>query len=280
MKFISLNHQILPLANARIDPLDRGLSLGDGLYETIRVYDGMPYALELHLARLARGAQVLGLPLETTSIAPAITAVLTANELTEAIVRVTLTRGVGARGLLPPPNPQPTLLVTAWPFVPSLPPQVKAHIVQMRRNEHSVLTQLKTLNCLENILARQEAVAHGADEAILLNTLGRVAEASSANVFIVRGGGLVTPPVTEGVLPGVTRTVVMQIAHKQGLPCHEAQITVEELMQAEEVLLTNSVIELRPVVHLNGRELGMGLPGPIGIGLARAYATWARAKIE
>ncbi len=202
--FIWLNGALLPAKQARIDPSDRGLTLGDGLFETIRVAGGVPLHVQRHLTRLRHGAEQLGIipPLDDAEILAAFTQTLAANALEEAVLRLTLTRGVGPRGVAPPANARPTLLITAASWVaPSV--DLSAIICQStRRNEFSPLAAIKSLNYLDNILARREAALRGAEDAILLNTQGNVAEATAANLFLLKNGKWLTPPVAEARSPG------------------------------------------------------------------------------
>ena len=252
-----LNGIIVPEHEARIAPDDRGLLLGDGLFETLRVSGGRPLRLDRHLARLRAGAEILGLPvpLDDAEFAAAMAALLARRGLSEASLRLTLTRGPAPRGLLPPAEPTPTMLLTAAPLPPPLPP---AHVVvaqRTRRNEHSPLSRIKSLSYLDGVLARQEAARRGADDALLLNTAGRVAEASAANLFLLLDGTLVTPPVAEGALPGVLRAAVLD-----AFPVAERPVTVEDLHRAEEAFLTSS-LGVRPVIAIDGRPVGNGRPG-------------------
>jgi branched-chain amino acid aminotransferase len=256
---ISLNGALIEQDAARIDPTDRGLLLGDGLFETIAVRNGAPRRLPAHLARLRLGAAVLNIPVPQTDerIGSLINEVLTANALADAVVRITLTRGPGGRGIVPSAEPTPTLMiVSAAQPAPAEPARVI--IAQdTRRNEFSPLAQIKTLNYLDNIIARQEATAQNADDALLLNTAGRIAESTVANIFVLVNGGLVTPPVTEGALPGVMRAETIRLARAEELP-----VTIDMLAQASEVFLTNA-LGLRPVVKINDHTVGDGEPGLI-----------------
>lgn len=233
---------------ARISPLDRGFTLGDGLFETLRVKDGAVLRVTAHLARLAAGAAVLGLPLPALDLAGALTGTAAANGIADGALRLTLTRGPGPRGVLPPAEPHPTLVITAAPAGPALSPTRLVIAGGTRRNERSPLAQVKSLNYLDGILARQEAARRGADDAILLNTRERVAETSIANLFAVVDGVLVTPPLADGVLPGIMRAEVLAAG------AIERSLTTEELMQAEEAFLT-SALGIRPVREVEGRAL-------------------------
>lgn len=233
---------------ARIAPGDRGFTLGDGLFETLAVQDGEIVRLPAHVARLAAGAQVLDLPLPAFDLPAIATALLQANGLRDAVLRLTLTRGAGPRGVLPPAQPTPTLLVTAAPLAPPAPPARLVVATVTRRNEHSPLSRIKSLNYLDNILARQEAQRLGADDALMLNTQGRVTESTIANVFLVRDGALLTPPVSEGALPGVMRGAIL--AHG----ATERPLTLDDLAAATEIFLTSS-LGVRSVRQLAGHAL-------------------------
>lgn len=257
---ISLNGRIVAAEDARIAPDDRGFTLGDGLFETIAVRRGAPRRLPAHLARLRAGAGVLDLPIpfDDARLAALIGALIDANGLAgkDAALRLTLSRGPGVRGLAPPPAAQPTCVVTSGP----LPPQTPVALIVAagtRRNEHSPLARIKSLNFLDNILARQEAAAARADDAVLLNTVGRVAEATAANIFLLIDGGLVTPPVAEGALPGVMRAEVIRLARAAEQPLAPA-----DLARASEAFLSTA-LGIRPVTRIDGRPVGDGAAGLI-----------------
>lgn len=243
-----LNGALVEPEQARIAPGDRGFTLGDGLFETLRVRNGTVLRLEAHLARLAHGAAVIGLALPDIDLAAALEATRAANGLCEAVLRLTVSRGEGPRGVLPPAQPHPTLLITAAPMAPPAPPARLVIAGRTRRNEFSPLAGVKSLNYLDNILARQEAAAAGADDAILLNTRERVAETSIANLFAVIGGQLVTPPLGDGALPGIMRAAVLE---REG---SERSLSVADLQRADEIFLTSS-LGLRPVAALAGCAL-------------------------
>jgi branched-chain amino acid aminotransferase len=251
-----LNGAILDAAAARIDPADRGFTLGDGLFETIRVAGGKPVFWSAHCARLRAGAAVLGItvPYHDAALARAILDLLAANSLTEAAFRLTVTRGPAARGVLPAGAENPTILITASPMPPPPPPARAIICTVTRRNEASPLSRIKSLNYLDSILARQEAARRGADEAILLNTAGRVAEASAANIFLIRGGGIFTPPVAEGALPGIMRAMLIA---RHGVI--EQPLTVEELHAAEAIFLSNA-LSLRALASLDGTRFDLDHP--------------------
>lgn len=261
---IYLDGRMVPPEEARIDPCDRGLLLGDGLFETLRAYDGAVPWLDRHIARLRSGAETLRIPLPAVDWASATAALLAANQLDRAAaaLRITLTRGIGRRGLLPPADPAPRLLMTTVPLPPLSTDPARAQLAAIRRNEQSPLSRHKSLSYLDNVLARMEAEEAGHDEAVLLNSQGRVASASAANIFAVEGARIVTPPVFEGALPGITRQLVLERAGDLGLEAAERPLAVSDLYGADEVFLTNSLIELRPLGAVDGRPIGPGGSSP------------------
>ncbi len=233
-----------------VDVADRGLTLGDGLFETVAVMEGKPCFMDRHLKRLRAGCALLAMPPipGDDELEQAILQVLAARGLREAAVRITLTRGPAARGVLPPAATAPTLVIAAEPRAAAGPVEAIVATVT-RRNEHSPLSRVKSTNYLDNILARQEAAAKGANEALLLNTAGRIAEASTANLFACIGGVLCTPPLEDGALPGVMRALVME--HRT---VRERGIGVRDLDGASYAFLSSS-LGLRPVRRIDGVAL-------------------------
>ena len=234
----------------RIDPADRGLLLGDGVFETMRVQAGRIVHLERHMARLYAGLETLMIPSpEREQVEAALLCVITDNAMQAGSLRLTITRGCGPRGLLPPEGAAPTILIV--PFPPAAVPMPDAHLVisRMRRDETSPLSRAKTLNYLPNILALMEARQRGGTEAVLLNMAGRVAEASASNLLIQRDGMLLTPPVAEGALPGIARSVLLDMRLAR-----ERALTRADLLAAEAVVLVNSM-SVRAAVSLDAAPL-------------------------
>ena len=255
---IYLNGAIVARETARIDLADRGLLLGDGLFETLRAYRGRPFRLADHLQRLERSAAAIGisLPVDAPQLAQGVADVLAANKLqqADASLRITLTRGVGPRGLLPPENPQPTIMMTATAYQKSAVEAMSAVVVGIRRNEGSPLSRLKSLNYLDNVLAAREAAALGADEAIMLNNLGNAVCGARANLFAVVDGVLVTPPLADGALGGITRHLVLEAAKDLRLQFAEQSLSPDDLNRADEMFLTNSLLEIVSIGRLGNRE--------------------------
>ena len=270
-----LDGRIVDPEQARIDPRDRGFLLGDGLFETMRAERGRVSFLDRHLDRLEAGAATLGIPLPQPrpALAAACLEVLQANGLTNRIaaVRLTLSRGPGPRGLAPPADPAPTLLIAVAAIAEGPLAPARAVISSIRRNEHSPLSRIKSLNYLDAVLALREARERGPNEALLCNTAGRLACASAANVFLVRGGALLTPSLGEGVLPGITRGLILDLASELGSSAEETAIPPSALERAEEVFLTNSLIGIRPLVAVDGHPVGWGEIGPLTKRLSERY---------
>jgi branched-chain amino acid aminotransferase len=212
MTQVWLNGLLTPAGEARIDPTDRGFTLGDGIFETARVHQAHCSLLPRHLARLRSSARILGIPLpnDDSEISAATKAVIKANEVIEGSARITLTRGPAARGLASPAVPRPTILITAAGGIPPQTPVRLIRATSIRRQSNALLPKIKSLNYLENILARREAEAQGADDALLLNSNDQIVEATVANFFYVQSGNVLTPAVEDGALPGITRAILIE----------------------------------------------------------------------
>lgn len=273
---VSVNKRLYPAKTARIAIDDRGFTLGDGVFETVRVSDGHPLRLAAHLDRLRTGAHLLDLllpPLE--HIGAEVTRVLRANHLQNAVVRITVSRGSGQRGLTPIEGAVPTLVIAAAPFRP-YPARwysdgVRAIVTQASRNEHSPLSRIKSLSYTEQVLARIEAQHANVDLGLLCNTQGDIVCADCANLFVVRDQHLLTPPTDAGALPGIARSVMLQIAGGLGLIVEERKITLADVYGADELLLTNVLLEVAPVVQLDECQIGNGKPGDYARLLRRVY---------
>lgn len=233
---------------------DRGLLLGDGLFETLLALDGEPVRLAAHLDRMSAGCLTLGLPpIDRTRAEAAVRGAL-AGLGGRVAVRLTLTAGSGGRGLDRPAAPEPRLFAAA---APSARPEGPARLatVAIRRNEGSPASRLKTLAYLDNVLAREAARADGADEALMLNNRGEVACAAAANLFWIAEGRLFTPALDCGVLAGVMRAEVLAAARRLGAPAAEVRATPADLAGAEGMFLTNSLIGVRAVAEWDGRTV-------------------------
>ena len=274
---IYLNGTLVPAQEAKISPFDRGLLYGYGLFETMRSYNGRVFRLDRHLARLKRSAWVLALAseLEAYDLEQAIYKTLEANQLKDARIRLTVSAGLGDRGLAPPNLGPITVMVSAQKL--SLPSTqvyrrgIRAAIVSTRRNSLSPLSQIKATNYLDSFVGLSQAVALGAEDAILLNERGFIAECSTSNIFLVAEGILTTPSVESGILPGITREAVLELARDLGIEAVEREIPEADLFQAEEAFLTTSVREVVPITSVNGKPVGSGKPGTVTKRLMAAY---------
>jgi len=248
----------------------------------MRAYGGQVFRLDSHLNRLARSAEILGLPIEALDLKGAVMDTIQANKLSDARVRITISIGEG--GMVPDPSActQPTVLIVAGHYKP-YPKQVyekgfRAVVSSIRRNSQSPLSRLKSANYLENMLAKQEARAAGVDEAICLNEKGLLAEASMSNIFLVNDGILRTPGEESGILPGITREVVLELASQLDINTFEQDIRLDELFQAQEAFLTNSLMEIMPLTEIDGKPVGSGEPEPVTRRLMANYKKLVRTS--
>jgi branched-chain amino acid aminotransferase len=240
-----------------VDPQDRGLLLGDGIFETILVLNGQPQWLQQHLSRMAISAAKLGIPFSRDDVMEGISSVLGTCDLAPKSLRVTLTRGK-ALGGFSVDGDAPSLLVTVDRFDPALMHEPLTFMTSsVRRNEHSPSSRMKTLSYVDGIMAAREAKGR-ADDALMLNVAGRVACGTIGNVFAVKGRLLLTPAINEGVLPGIIRARLLECAAGLGYDGQEAKLTLDDLHGADAVFLTNSLRLIRPVKQLDGLRLGNG----------------------
>jgi len=275
---IFLNDRFVDRKEALISVFDHGFLYGDGVYETLRTYGGRFFMLQPHLARLQRSARLIGLtiPIPESQWPALLRESLDRNGLPDAHFRITISRGEGDLGLDPALCPRPTVVIMAKPVV-RYPDRlfqegVALALVTVRRNLPAALSpQIKSLNFLNNILAKREAAEAGAFDALMLNADGWVTECTTSNVFMVRQGRLCTPSVDCGILEGITREVVMTLAREQGLTVEEGRYPASALDEAEEAFLTNTSMEIMPVRAINGRAVGAGRPGPVTLRLRGVF---------
>jgi len=272
-----LNGELITVSEARISPLDRGLLYGDGLFETMRAYGGAIFRLGAHVERLLGGAEALKFPftLDARVLVEACEQVVVANELTQAYVRLTVTRGVGGLPSELDASPTPTVLVIAREFH-GYPTELyesgmSVSVAAVRRNASSPLSRIKSLSYLDNLLMRAAAAEAGTEEALTLDFQGHVVEGSASNIFLVKHGGVLTPPVTAGVLPGITRDCVLELCPNLHIAAAETMFSPEELARADEAFLTNSLMEVMPLTEVKEAPIGGGRPGPLTKRLASAY---------
>lgn len=238
-----------------LDARDRGLLLGDGLFETMLVLNGSPLWNNMHLARMESSARELGLGFQRASIDDAIAAILDGIDESHHVLRLTLTRGGAVRGL-GANGGSPTLLLSLDPFDAALMFQKATLITStLRRNPHSIACRLKTISYIDNIAAAREAAARGADDALMLNTAGNAACSTIANLFILKDGQLITPSRDQAILTGVMRQVLIAAAAHIGIATQERGVAPDELLAADAVFLTNSLRFIRPVTALDQQPL-------------------------
>lgn len=302
-----LGGRVLDAAAARVPVEDRGFLLGDGLFETMRARGGVVFRLADHLARLRTGADRLGLAvpdLAERAVADVVAAFVEAaggrrgrgleaddvraaaarrdgrgTDAGDAAVRLTLTRGPAGPGFEPRADVEPTLAVSARALRIAPPASLSLRTSTHRLSTHSIVAGLKALGYLPNLLARAEARAAGADDALLLDERGRVAETSAANLFwFSRDGSLRTPATSCPILPGITRAAVLELARRRGVAVEEDRWEASELAAAEEAFATASLRGVVPVTALDGAPIGSGRPGPRTRELAAAYETLVRAE--
>jgi branched-chain amino acid aminotransferase len=270
--------------NAKISVYDHGLLYGDGVFEGIRVYQGKIFECDAHLHRLFDSARSIRLTPNQSreDLKTIMPEVVRANGLSDCYIRLILTRGVGYLGLNPNRCPTPSTIVIAdtIDIYPKETYEKGMSIITasvIRNHPNAVSPRIKSLNYLNNILAKLEAADAGVPEAVMLNHDGNVSECSADNIFIVRGGQLQTPCTADGILEGVTRRVILDLAKKLGIDAVEKTIQRFDLYIAEECLLTGTAAEVVPVTKIDSRPIGTGLPGPITAKLKDAFARHVRA---
>ncbi|MEW6682742.1 MAG: aminotransferase class IV [Nitrospirota bacterium] len=264
---------------------DRGFRYGDGVFDTLRVYEGRPFLLERHVARLLNGARALGItPLpDPPTLARLIRELIDRNEPLHALVRTTLTRGVSP-GWEPSEAVDPALVAVEQPFsgYPERLYTSGASIVvlnESRLRPAALAPHVKSLSLMAHVQAKREATEQGADEAVLCTGSGFVAEGTVSNIFCVEDGRLRTPPLSDGILQGITREVVLDLARRDGFVTEESSISPESLREGDEVFLTSTGMEVLPVTRVDGRLIGSGQPGPVTLALRRRYQEFVRETI-
>ena len=286
---IYLNGKIVPSKEAVVSVFDHGFLYGDGIYETMRVYDGVVFRLDQHIGRLFRSASLIGLsiPSDVDQLKVAIYETLMANALGKAYIRLTVSRGRGPIGLDPDLCVEPTVVIVAQELK-EYPGAfyrngINLIISETRRNiKEAIDPRIKSLNFLNNILAKIEAKKKGAYEAIMLNVNGHLAEGTISNLFFYKNNVLCTPSPECGILDGITRGVVMDVAHREGIRVKEGKFTREEIYSAEEVFLTNTSMEVMPVSKIDDQTYPVGNIAKLLLGLYReevkAYISDVKAE--
>jgi branched-chain amino acid aminotransferase len=269
-RIVFMNDRLVPEAEARVSVFDHGLLYGDGVFEGLRSYSGRVFRLDEHLDRLYASARAicLEIPLAKEVVAKAVIDTLAANKLSDGYVRLVVTRGAGSLGLDPnrTKNPQVIVIADTIALYPREHYEKGLRIVTAatQRTQSAALSpRIKSLNYLNNIMAKLEGLQAGCVEALMLNHKGEVAECTGDNIFVVRGMKLLTPPPDAGILEGITRNTVMELAHAAGIDCREQTLVRHDLYTADECFLTGTAAEVIPVVEIDGRKIGAGVPGPI-----------------
>lgn len=267
---IWLDGKLVPTADATVSVFSHGLLYGDGVFEGIRFYNGRVFRLEQHIRRLYDCARAILLPVTMTpeEMTKATCDTVRANGLRDGYIRLVITRGVGPMGLSPYKCPKPSVFIIAASI--QLYPE-KAYetgltmaTVATRRPSHDILSpQVKSLNYLNNVMAKVEAIQAGAEEGLMLNDVGLVAECTGDNIFIIRDGVVSTPPLTAGALDGITRGAVFDIARELGIPIRERDLSRHDVFTADECFLTGTAAEVIAAVKLDQRVIGTGKPGAI-----------------
>lgn len=272
-----LNGRWVSRSGARISVLDRGFMYGDGIFETLRAYRGVPFALDEHLERLYESANILALPLPRGPWHTRCVELLRRNGLQrhDAWARIVVTRGESPPGLLPATRMRPTIVMMAGP--------VRIHVAAVSATllpfaQESFLAEHKSLNYLLGVFGRAFAARHNSDEGIYVGRNGELREGTNSSLFLVRDGSLYTAP-TIGILPGITRRLVLDLSLRSGIRTIEHPLHAQDLFESDEAFLTSSLQEIVPLVHVDSRPIGNGKPGPITRRLQRLYRAAVRRAI-
>lgn len=279
---VYMNGKLVPLKDAKVSVFDHGLLYGDGVFEGIRAYNGRVFMLEAHIDRLFRSAQaiVLKIPMTKVALMRAVVATCKANHTLNGYVRLVVTRGIGTLGLNPFSCRKPQTIIIADKiqlYSKELYDQGLRVVTagSLRNHSESLSPCIKSLNYLNNIMAKIEAINSGVEEVVMLNPQGNVAEASGDNIFIFKGNQLLTPPISAGALEGITRDVVMDLARQRGYDVREITLTRYDLYNADEMFLTGTAAEIISVVDMDRRVIGAGKPGRRTLELTAGFREFA-----
>jgi branched-chain amino acid aminotransferase len=282
-----LNGKIVHMDDARISVFDHAVLYGDGVFEGIRAYNGRVFQMEAHMRRLYEGAGAicLEIPIDAKAFEQAIHDTLKANNLQNAYIRAVVTRGSGYLGLHPSKTADPSVfIITCGLALYPLELYEKGMAIvtasTIRNHPHALSAQVKSLNYLNNIMAQIEATQAGAVEAVMLNHEGYVAECTGDNIFIIRRGQLFTPPGSAGILEGITRAVVMELARRRGIPVYEKNLTRHDLYVADECFLTGTGAEIMPITAIDQRPIGCGKIGAMTRQLLEDFRACTRGEID
>ena len=281
---ININGELVDKEDAKISVYDHGLLYGDGVFEGIRSYSGKVFRLDEHLDRLWDSAKAICLQIPWTKqeMADKIKETLQVNGIEDGYIRLIITRGIGDLGLDPNKCPTPQIIIIA-DKIALYPPELyekglEIITVSTARNHPAALSpRIKSLNYLNNILAKIEGLQAGCIEALMLNHKGEVSECTGDNIFLIRNGRLMTPPIDAGILEGVTRNVVMELGRQSGIEVVEMALTRHDVYVADECFLTGSAAEIVPVIKVDNRPIGEGHPGPMTKSLIEQFRTLTRS---
>ncbi len=290
-EIVYLNGSLVTPSEARISVFDHAFLYGYGLYETMRAYHGKIFLLERHIRRMLKSAEIIGLgqKLAGIDLPKACSDTLAANGLQEARIRLTVSNGASDHAPWLEAGGAPTIVVTARPYAPFSPEKYregfKIGIASVRRCRQSVVATMKSVNSLASVMARMEAAAQGLDEALLLNDDGYLAEGGGCNVFFVKSSRLVTPSLDNGILPGVTREVIMELADSLKIVTTEGTVGIGVIKKCDEAFVTNAMIEVMPVTSVRDQSgrvttIGAGKPGKITMRLMEAYKERVEREIR
>lgn len=281
---IYLNGEYVAEEEAKVSVFDHGVLYGDGVFEGIRAYNGKVFRLEEHVDRLYNGAKAIMLfpPISKEEMQEVVLETLRQNNLRDAYIRLVVTRGKGDLGLDPDKCPHPTVFciasgITMYPEELYINGLDVVTVPTRRNNPEMVNPQMKSLNYLNNILAKLEAKLSGVQEAIMMNNEGYVSEATGDNIFIVKNGVLITPPAFLGILQGITRDTVMELAQKEGITVEEKVFTRYDIYTSDECFLTGTAAEIIPVVKVDGRTIADGKPGAMTQKLIKKYKEFTQS---
>ncbi len=283
MPRVWINGKLFEKADAKVSVYDHGLLYGDGVFEGIRVYAGKVFRLKEHVERLYESARAIHLeiPLGRDAMSDAVVATVKANDKHEGYIRLVVTRGPGSLGIDPRrcEDPQVIIIVDDISLYPAEVYEKGMEVVTasvIRNHPNALNPRIKSLNYLNNILAKMEATRAGCQEAVMLNHVGEVAECTGDNIFVVKRGVLKTPPPNAGLLEGVTRNAVIELARAAKIPFQEAALTRHDIYSADECFLTGTAAEVAPVVKCDGLVIGNGKPGPVTRQLRERFFQLAR----
>ena len=283
---VFVNGRIADASVASVPVFDHGFLYGEGVYETLRTYHRVPFLFDRHVRRLhhSAGLMDLAVPFSENELLENIRKTMDAHPggLEEAYIRVLLTRGVGELTYNLAATPTPTLVIIVKPFVApastTFTDGIRLSLVSVRRNHPRALNpMIKSNNLLNNALAMQEALRSGAEEALMRNQDGELVECSQSNIFLVKGGEALTPPLAAGLLPGITREFVLEMAGGLGVTAREARLTPDDLRSADEAFITGTTREVTPVVRIDDAVVGSGKPGPVTVKLLTEFRRRAEA---